>query len=164
MEISTQYDDSFECAWNEFYPTLRSFTRHLVYSRRIPAWRGQEDDIVDDIVQETARRIIQRIQKSSRGEAAPIQIFERMVIVTARNYCHDLLRRDMRLVRFMPNDGGYELYDAHSDIYRDLDEEPTEQVYIEQLFQLLVLEIARFPEKQRRALLNDLAYRMSFDA
>src|SRR5258707_9500949 len=130
MEISTHYDDTFECAWTEFYPTLLSFTRHLVYSRRIPSWRGQEDDIVNDIVQETARRIFERIQKSARGEATPIQIFERMVIVTARNYCHDLLRRDVRLIRFTPYDGGYEFYDAHSDIYRDLDEEATEHVYI----------------------------------
>ena len=163
MEISTHYKDTFECAWSKLYPTLLSFTRHFVYSRRIPIWRGQEDDIVDDIIQETARRIIERIQKSARGEAAPIEVFEAMVIVTARNYCRDLLRRDMRLMRLMPDDSSYELYDAHDDIYGGLDEEATEQVYIEQLFRLLVTEISRFPDRQRRALLTDLAYRMSFD-
>jgi hypothetical protein len=163
METNIYDNDTFERAWSKLHPTLLSFTRHLVYSWRIPVWHGQEDDIVDDIIQETARRIIERIRKASRGEAAPIQVFEPMVIVTARNYCRDLLRRDMRLMHFTHDDCSYELYDAHNDLYRELDEEAIEHVYIEQLFGLLVIEIARFPERQRRALLTDLAYRMSFD-
>src|SRR5207248_3697568 len=42
-------------------------------------------------------------------------------------------------------------------------ESVTEHVYQESLFKLLAHEIANFPEKQRRALLIDLANRVCFD-
>jgi DNA-directed RNA polymerase specialized sigma24 family protein len=157
-------DASFDTAWNALYPALQSFVRSLVHSFHVQSWRGQEDDIVDDILQETARRLIERQQKAEHREAAPIQMFERMALVIASNYCKDMRRRDRRLVR-LPEDASspdvLDMITEKNDM--DLSEEATEGLYQEELFTLLAHEIVKFPYKQRKALLIDLANRMSFE-
>jgi DNA-directed RNA polymerase specialized sigma24 family protein len=154
----------FGTIWNTLYPTLRTFVRSLVYSFHVQSWRGQEDDIVDDILQETARRIIERQQKAERGEAPPIQMIERMAKVTASNYCKDMRRRDCRLVRLPEGIYSPDVLDMMDkrDVV-DLSEEATERIYQEGLFTILAREIVKFPCKQRKALLIDLANRMSFE-
>jgi len=155
---------SFEATWRELCPRLLLLTRRLVYSFRIPSWRGQEDDVVEDIVQETARRIIERAQKAENGEAPPIHMFERMVITIASNYCKDIRRRDCRLIRLTEDTYSPDIRDLISDRDNvDLSEEATESLYQEALFRLLAQEIIKLPNKQRKALLIDLANRMCFE-
>lgn len=158
-------DAGFSTVWNAFYPALRSFVRSLVHSFHVQSWRGQEDDIVDDILQETARRMIERQQKAEHREAPPIQTFERMAIVTASNYCKDMRRRDRRLVRLPEGAYSPDVLEVISerDIV-DLSDEAAERLYQGGLFALLAREIVKFPYKQRKALLIDLANRMSFEA
>lgn len=162
--IASASNVDFVTGWNELYPKLRSLVRHLVYSFHVHAWRGQEDDIVDDILQETALRIFERQQKAEHGEAPPIQMFERMALATASNYCKDMRRRDCRLIRLPKSACPADVLEIASkrDI-ADLSEEATEYLYQEGLFELLACEIAKFPYKQRKALLIDLANRMSFE-
>lgn len=157
-------DANFGTAWTKLYPTLRLLVRRLVYSFHIQSWRGQEDDIVEDILQETARRLIEYQKKAEYGEAAPIQMLERMAVVTAYNYCKDMRRRDWRLVRLPEGAHSPDVLDIISerDVV-DLSEEATECLYQEGLFALLAREIVKFPYKQRKALLIDLANRMSFE-
>src|SRR5438067_4858127 len=99
----TSYSDSSdlnsEAIWSDLYTALRALARTLVYSFHVPSWRGQEEDVIEDIVQETTRRIIERAQKAERGEAEPIRSLHQMVTVVAQNYCKDLRRRERRLVR-----------------------------------------------------------------
>jgi len=161
--IST-YDSKNGSTWQDLYPSLRSLIRRQVYASRIASWHGQEDDIVEDVLQETARRIIEYAQKAEKGEAIPIYLFKHMVIATARNYCRDMRRRDRRFIRLMADTSIVvgestmgNLDQAH------LSESATELVYQEELFTLLAHEIAAFPNKQRSALLIDLANRMSFE-
>lgn len=157
-------DANFGTAWTKLYPALHLLVRRLVYSFHVQAWRGQEDDIVEDILQETARRLIERQQKVEYGEAAPIQMLERMAIVTAYNYCKDMRRRDRRLVPLPEGAYSPDVLDIISgkDVV-DLSEEATESLYQEGLFAMLAREIVKFPCKQRKALLVDLANRMSFE-
>src|SRR5947209_12441629 len=61
-----------EDIWDTLYPSLQSLARYLVYALRIPVWRGQEEDMIEDIVQETARRLLERVRKAECGEAEPI--------------------------------------------------------------------------------------------
>lgn len=157
-------DTSFEATWRELCPRLWLLTRRLVYSFRVPSWHGQEDDVVEDIVQETARRIIERAQKAEDGEAPPIQMFERIAIATACNYCKDIRRRDCRLIRLTEDTYSPDIRDLMSDRDdKDLSEEAIESLYQEALFRLLAQEIVKFPDKQRKALLIDLANRMCFE-
>src|SRR5260370_39516069 len=85
-------DANFGTAWPKLYPTLRLLVRRLVYSFHIQSWRGQEDDIVEDILQETARRLIEYQKKAEYGEAPPIQMLQRMRVVTPSNYGKDMRR------------------------------------------------------------------------
>ena len=142
--------------WEKLYPVLKSLARYFVYSSNIPSWKGQESDIIEDVVQESGRRIIERSQKAERGEALPIQSLQSMLFAVVRNYCEDLRRRDRRLVHVHPQD-------ASIQISVNLMESSTENVYQEALFNLVAREVAAFPDKQRRAILIDLANRMSFD-
>ncbi len=155
-------DLSDDAIWIELYPKLYSHARHFVYMLRIPCWYGQEEDIVDDVVQETIRRMIERMCKAKRGEATPIYALERMMKVVAQNYIRDLRRRDQRVTHIESDEHSGEI---KSNIGEELNtlEIATENVSRELLFQWLAREIADFPAKRRRALLIDLANRMCFD-
>jgi len=163
--LTNSYDTNdlhSEITWRALYPTLRSLARYLVHSARVPSWRGQEEDIIEDVVQETARRLLERAQKAERGEATPIQSLTQMMPVIARNYCKDLRRRDYRLSHVLPSDSSAEAYDGRDEQLHLL-EMITESIQQEMLFKLVAREIASFPDKQRTALLVDLANRMYFD-
>lgn len=149
--------------WQELYPRLRLIIRRQVYAFRLSAWSGQEEEIVEDILQETARRIIERTRKAEAGDAVPIFLLENMAVVTACNYCRDLRRRDQRIVHLVaqPTLPVEESALLNRDQSYTMDE-VTEQIYQEELFTQLAREIASFPYKQRTALLVDLANRMSF--
>ena len=150
-----------EQVWIDLISALRPRVRHIVYAARIAYWYGQEEDIVEDIVQETACRIIERDRQVERGEVLPVYALERIMVVIARNYGIDLWRRDRRLQHASSDDSP-----VISVIKRDRSsplEIATNHVYQEELFMKLAHEVARFPPKQRRALLIDLANRMHFD-
>lgn len=158
VELCNLKSDSF---WKEAYPLLQSFARRLVYTSHVPSWAGQESEVIEDIVQETCRRIIERSQKVDRGEAAPVQSLKNMLLAISHNYCEDLRRRDRRQLRTQHQDT----------LFREprewmasasLAEVGTENAYNEVLFRLVAREVAAFPNKQRRAILIDLACRMHF--
>jgi DNA-directed RNA polymerase specialized sigma24 family protein len=152
--------------WRNLYPALHSLACYLVRTSPLPYWRGQEEDLADDIAQETVRRVIERAKKAERGEATPIQSLKQMANTVAYNYYRDLKRHDYRLSRFDTTDAnahGPRFYpaDVRSEEYLlDLVADKVDQ---EQLFDTLAGEIDRFPAKQKQAILTDLANRMYFD-
>lgn len=75
VELCNLKSNSF---WKEAYPLLQSFARLLVYTSHVPFWKGQESEFIEDIVQETCRRIIERSQKEDRDEAAPVQSLKKI--------------------------------------------------------------------------------------
>jgi DNA-directed RNA polymerase specialized sigma24 family protein len=151
-----------DATWSALYPSLYTLAQRLVYSLRVCSWRRQEDDIVEDIVQETIRRVLERSRKAENGEATPIHSVKAMMIVIARNYCQDLRRSDRRLVHLLSDEELSEVYTSIDDLI-PLAELATENAYQELVFRRLASEIVKFPEKQRRALFVDLANRMHFD-
>jgi DNA-directed RNA polymerase specialized sigma24 family protein len=151
-----------EITWRNLTLSLGPFVRSLVYSFRVSSWRGQEEDIIEDIVQETATRIIERAQKAERGEAHPIHSLSHMITIVALNYCRDLRRRDLRLSRMQPDQYMLEVRVNKGDQPHMFDA-ICEGVDQEMLLTRVAWEIAHFPEKQRKALLIDLANRMCFD-
>jgi DNA-directed RNA polymerase specialized sigma24 family protein len=148
--------------WRELYPKLYALARHIVYRFRVASWCGQEEDMIDDVVQETIRRILERSQKAERGEAAPIYAVESMMVVVAQNYLKDLRRRDRRVIRLQSeNPSRRTIGDEHNQ--QDIAEVATEKLSDEWLFRRLAREIASFPEKRCMALLTDLANLMCFE-
>jgi DNA-directed RNA polymerase specialized sigma24 family protein len=159
--LNADLDD--EATWNNLYSTLHPLVSSLVYSLHVPSWYGQEEDLIDDIIQETMRRAIERLQKAKCGAATPIRSLQYMMIVIAQNYCRDLRRKDCRVSHHL-----FTGYIVENDIYGEVCSSPleiaTENVYQELIFAALAHEVARFPMKQRNALLIDLANHMYFDA
>lgn len=155
-----ELDLTSDTAWIDLIPSLVSTARSLAYSyaSQVSSWQGQEEDLAQDIVQETARRMIERARKAERGEAEPVHS-RNMITTTAQNYCKDLRRRDQRLLR--PAAYGAELEGQTGD-QPSLFDEICEHIDQKQLLEQVAHDIAGFPEKQRTALLIDLANRMSF--
>lgn len=149
-----------DALWQKLTLSLRSYCQRFVYAAHVPAWQGQEDEIAHDIVQETARRMFERSQKTQRGEAAPIHYFEPMALAVARNCCRDMKRHDRCLQR---TDNSLDYPTINQCNIIDLEELATEHAYQQALFSLLAQEIANFPAQQRRVLLTDLANRMCFE-
>jgi DNA-directed RNA polymerase specialized sigma24 family protein len=145
-------------AWEEVYAWLRALVRRLVARFSVAAWRGQENDLVEDIVQETVRRFIERQPRVERGEAEPVRSPEQMLVVIAYNCCKDLYRRERRLI----HTGGQLIEPAGAREMAPLDA-ALEDVYREELFTIVAQEVQQFPRKQQQALLVDLAELMSFD-
>ena len=152
------YNDT---TWQKLYPLLRPLVKHWVYSSGVSSWKGQEDDVVDDIVQEAITRLFQYSQRAERGEVVPIDAIEHMIKVVALNYCRDLKRRERRLLRPSIDERSYgEPVDSTNTV--DPAEIAIDETFQEWLFERLSQEIVKFPKKQRIALLIDLANRMHF--
>ena len=159
--------------WNTLYRSLWSRVAHWVYTSRLSTWRGQEDDIIADIVQEAISRTFRHALRAEQGEIPPLHSLERVSAVIAYHFFVDLRRRDRRLARFIEspitlleatqNDHPIEAYLAIADQI-DLIEVVLDNIVNGSLFERLAFEIVRFPEKQRRALLIDLSNRMHFGA
>ncbi len=160
--VDLQRDDArSEAIWKELYPSLLSFARYFVFSLNVSSWYGQEEDIIQDVAQETVRRLLECLQKAERGERPPIQSLKSMMIVIAQNYCRDMNRHDRRISRTAF--GTPEAPDHEENDLATLTDVVVENVFQESLFLLLAQEIARFPRKLGQALLIDLASRMAFE-
>ncbi len=146
--------------WEDLYPTLQAHSRRFVLSSAASIWRGQEYDVQQDVAQETARHLLEYEQKAKRGEVPPIRSYEHLLPIIARNVCWDSIRRDRRYVRM--ESVQEHVLPVTSD-QREPFEIAVENVDQEMLFKLVAQKIARFPTKQRKALLIDLAQHMSFD-
>jgi len=125
------------------------------------SWRGQEEDLVDDIVQEAVFRTLKYAQRAERGEISAIASLERFSLRIAHNYLEDLRRRDWRLSHFFTDDHSSRLpviMPSRFDVLEDV----TDYLFLESIIVMLPAEIVKLPAKQQRALLIDLANRMHF--
>jgi DNA-directed RNA polymerase specialized sigma24 family protein len=157
--------------WDELYPPLQSLAHYLVNTLPLPYWQGREADIADDIVQETMRRLLERIQKGQRGTAPPVKLARQMMTTIAFNYYRDLKRHERRLLRldkyvYTSNPPGESegMLPILGGLIEQADlEDVVEKADQEALFNHMAEAIRRFPKKQQRALLTDLANLMCFE-
>jgi DNA-directed RNA polymerase specialized sigma24 family protein len=159
METS-QPDIRDEKTWEELYSSLRPSVKKLIHTRPLDSWYGQEDDLVEDVVQETMYRLLKRVLKAERNEMVPVNSLKHMMFVIASNYCKDLRRRDYRLLPF--EKASYSLYTLLDSVVNPADI-ATEEAYCSKLFELIANEVAYFPVKQRKVLLTDIAKHMAFE-
>ncbi len=147
--------------WSKLYSFLRPRVERWVYSSHISSWRGQEEDLVDDIVQEAVIRTLKYARRAEQGEVSMIASFEGFSLKIAHNYLQDLRRRDWRLSHFITDDRSSRLPVIMSSRF-DVLEDITDYQFLESIIVMLPAEIVKLPTKQRRALLIDLANRMHF--
>jgi DNA-directed RNA polymerase specialized sigma24 family protein len=157
-----QCDLCSDTPWQQLYLLLRPLVKRWVYSFQVPSWKGQELDIVEDILQESFERILKYAKKAEDGEVPPIESLEHISIVIAHNCCKDLRRKDQRLTRISPDEHMSRGYVIMSD-RSDASEIALDNLFREWLYVKLSQDIVKFPEKQRKALLIDIANLMHFD-
>jgi DNA-directed RNA polymerase specialized sigma24 family protein len=148
MERTQQFN------WEEGYQKMYPKAKQLVYQLRVPSWKGQEEDVAWDIVQECMRKAFEYIEKGN-----PVQSLPALLNMIVRNYCIDLYRRDKRLLH--EEDG--QIASSFVDNEDSFREEALENAYREGIFCELAHHIAAFPKKTRQALLSDLAGMMNFE-
>lgn len=157
-------DLTSDSTWRDWIAKLQDHGKFWAFSFNVSAWQGQEQFVADDAVQETALRILERSHRAACGKAPAIEQPERMLVATELNYLRDQRRRDLRLIRNVTDEHSFEAQIASYHQYVvDPAEMAIENVFQESLFFWVAHEIARFPKKERAALLYDLAIRMSFD-
>ncbi|MBA2682424.1 MAG: sigma-70 family RNA polymerase sigma factor [Ktedonobacteraceae bacterium] len=142
--------------WERLYRALRIPVTYWVSSASISSWSRQRDDIITDIVQEAIIRTLKYSRRAERGEAAPIDSLEHLGVMIAYNCFRDLWRRDRCLLYIIQ-----QRYEA-TQVRDDQLDIALDNVLQEALFVRLAHEIVKFPDKQRHALLMDLANRMYF--
>jgi len=82
---------------SSLYIVLRKQVKSWIYSSNISSWRGQEDDLVEDIVQEAITRTFEHIRQVECGEAKPVASLKAFSRTLTHNYYQDLRRHDLRL-------------------------------------------------------------------
>jgi len=122
---------------------------------------GAKEDVVSDIVQEAICRTLERLRKAERQEAAPVNYPDCLSKTIAYHLFVDFMRKDTRLIPLsqMTRSSDDEVYEFE---LADSSEEMSEKVFQESLFNELATEIINFPNKQKFALLVDLANHTNF--
>jgi DNA-directed RNA polymerase specialized sigma24 family protein len=142
--------------WSQLYSALRPTISSWVYHSGVSSWRGQENDLIEDILQETIVRTF-----VSQDSGASINNVTGFGSTVAYRLFVDLRRRDLRLTRPSEN--------AHPEILFAAADEQVDpaDIAIERLSRISLLEtvlsfIKDFPTKQREALFVDMAKRSNF--
>lgn len=151
-----EYDD--DSSWTELRSWLTFQVSDRVFNSHISDWQGQENEIIDDIVSESIRHLIERLEKANAGNADPIDTLYPFARQVAFHCFIDLVRKDGRKVRFSQITTDYE-ETAIGLILADMEETTLNTLYYEQFFKLVAQEILTFPKKQKEAVLRDHARR-----
>lgn len=159
-----EYNLDSNATWKEVEDILRPLAMKLVFSAHIFYWRGQEEEIIDDVVQEALQRTWQKAQQMQRGDASPIHSIKHLAIVILQHYIMDLIRHDQRQLQKFS--GGRFSEAELSEVIDTSENDPleivTEDMFRDELFNELADEVAHFPQKQKIALLTDLASHTAF--
>lgn len=157
---TSDYGCCNEQLWSLLYAALGSTIRGWVYSSKVPSWRGQEQDLAEDILQETVVRIFCYAQQAEQEEVQEIRHITRFGKTIAYRHFVDLRRKALNLTCLETIDGaerGALVPPMASD---DPAEEVIECLWLASLFMAVGIIIASFPKGQRTALLVDLAKRV----
>jgi DNA-directed RNA polymerase specialized sigma24 family protein len=127
----------------------------FVRRSKLPSWVGQEDDIVKDIIQETVVRMCKKFL-TAPDEIFSIQSMEAYSYTVAYRYFLDLQRKEKRVSR-LPQD----TYEFETSTFMLNSDDEMETLLEATVILSELTEAARIivtiPNKQRRALLVDLA-------
>lgn len=148
--------------WENLIPLLRvRIARWVCTSCRL-SWTRQRHDIIEDIVGDAMVKLVAYAQRAELGTVHVIDSLEKIAAVTAFHCYVDAYRRDEKIVPLIQDtEEPWEYVVRGDDI--DPSELAIENIFYELLFIQAARWIADLPEKQRSALLTDLANRMFFD-
>ncbi len=157
---TSDYGYCNEQLWSDLYTALEPAIRSWVYSSNVPRWRGQEQDLAEDILQETVVRIFCYAQQAEQEEVKEIRHITRFGRTIAYRHFVDLRRKALNLTCLEAVDGTERGAIAPWMACDDPAEEVTECLWLTSLFVMVGTLVASFPRGQRTALLVDLAKRV----
>ena len=146
-------DELVEHLTQVLYPCIKGW----VYHSNVACWKGQEYDLVADLLQTALMKIITYLEHC-RLAKIPIYSLEQLSKVIAKRCFLDLMRRDRRLQRFDTVENEM----SRIDLLVDPAQQAEESVYEEELLISSARIIATFPAKLRQAILVDLGRGSTF--
>lgn len=160
-----QYAFKNSTIWNKLYSFLALRVRYWVYSARLSLWRGKEEEIAADIVQDaiigTLTYVLQYTLAAWGKEAMPSRPLQRISAAIAYNHYREQMRDDSRFV-------SRRLRNCAAQGYRTIDEQVSSQeqaeasAFQEWYCECLVDAIMRVPQRPREAFLIHLANHVRF--
>jgi len=94
-----------EAIWKSLYHKLRPCIRKFVYAHRFSLSKGQENDIVEDLLQEAVIHVFKYAKRAAEGHVAPIDSIERFGYTIAMNVCRDWWRKERHMLCQSLDDG-----------------------------------------------------------
>src|SRR5258706_395011 len=137
--------------WTELYHRLRPLAKVWAYSAGVATWKGQENDIAEDIVQVALLKIFQYFN-SCRANGTAIGSLEHLSLVIAKHSFLDMRRRELRFQRLsystnVPSE------QISLERLTDPSQEAEEKLYEEWLLAASATTITAFSTKLRAAIL-----------
>lgn len=148
--------------WENLIPLLRVSVAHWVCTSCRLSWTRQRHDIIEDIVGEAMVKLVAYAQKAELGTVREIDSLEKIAAVTAYHCYVDAFRRDEKIVHLLQDTQEQWEY-VISGVDVDPSELAIDNIHSELIFIQVAHWIVKFPDKQRTALLIDLANRMFLD-
>jgi hypothetical protein len=155
ITLSTHTQAS-EHIWHELSLWLFSLVHIWVCCSGIRSWRGQYKEIAEEIVQESIMRTFRYTRRAERGEVPAVVSLKSLSKVIAQNHFRDRCKKDARLIHTAQDDF------LQGQILQNREEGDPSQIACDLLISHATLVVAaqmvaKFPRRQRLALLTDLA-------
>jgi len=158
---STSSAISDDKRWTELYHRLRPLAKAWAFRAGVATWKGEENDIAEDIVQAALLKIFQYI-RNCRENGTAIDSLEHLSLVIAKHCFLDMRRRELRFQRLSTStDTSYTQLSLER--LSDPSQEAEEKIYEEWLLATSAKTITAFSTKLRAAILADLANNSCFD-
>lgn len=157
-EDYTLYDEQ---QWRDLYTWLLSLVEMWVYYADVPSWQGQQKEISEDITQEALLRTYRYSQRAERGEVRSIASLRSLSRTIAQNHFRDRRKKERCLVRPTPDAPQLE-----TALLAEEQIDPSQIAVDRMILSAVIIAAARavmkFPQRQRIALLTDLANTADF--
>lgn len=142
--------------WAELRQKLTRYVGKLVRNGSLYAWRGQEEDVIADIVSEAIVQTYDRVEQANRGEAPVVLSIEAFSKTCAYHCFINAVRKDNRIIRLPQlNDTPWEVRLEENSI--DYIGQVDNKLFNRGLFMCIVETLQNFPKKRQRAFLIDMA-------
>ncbi len=147
--------------WNALDKVLLSYIKNCLYTYQVYHWKGSESEMANDVLQETYLRVLRStIRDPLQEEDTIVHNFEAFCKTVARRYVLDLLRKDKRFVGSLDDEN---FANIHISIQDDPAEGVLEDLHLYSIMLTFSEIVKSFPEKQKIAILIDLAHHTDFD-
>ncbi len=144
--------------WHTLDSKLHAYIKNCLYKYSVTLWVGDEQNLVDDVLQETYLRALCFAAKN----ASSIACFEALCKTIAKRYILDLRRKEKRFAGSLDNSAFTITYMITSTAVDPFELVLEDITYFSSILMFSQI-IKKFPEKQRTAILIDLARNVDFD-